>query len=346
MTADDLHSFARGLLIQESPDQDPEHIERAIDRYDLGQFFPKKEDSPRAKSPAKAKSPPKAKAKSPPKAKAKKPAMNHEEKVQKAKEKAILPFDPDKCHARVWGTMGYGCQCTSIPVPGTTFCKKVAHGTDDWQFGRFDAEKPKGHAWKDPNSDEIPKEKGTRKAKAPKKAPKEKKEKKDNKEVTPEVKEAKERYESLHGKKPRGPKAGDLAWLEKKNAEKAEADGEGEKAVPDAPDVHDVPDVVEEVDIAEEKAKLVSDKLKEIEDELDPELEEDQCIEDWEYQGVQYLLDMVTNQVFDENNDLVGVRNEAGEIDFATEEASNRHSQACDEEDEPESDEEAEDGEA
>lgn len=266
-------------------------------------------------------------------------AVKSPKKVVKAThvEGALLPMDVTRCHSRKWN-LGFGCQCMGIPIDGTLFCKNPKHD-EEWKFGRYDEAKPDDHKWKDPLGGEP--------VKKVKKAPKSPKAKKAKKEVTPEVKEAKERYELLHGKKPRGKKAGDLAWLEEKNAAKAEADGEGEKAVPDAPDAPDAPDDVVEVDIAEEKAKLVSDKLKEIE-ELDPdlELEEDQCMEDWEYQGVPYTLDMVTNRVLDENNDLIGVRNEAGEIDFATTEARNRHEEACDEEDEPESDEEAEDGDA
>jgi len=51
----------------------------------------------------------------------------------------------------------------------------------------------------------------------------------------------------------------------------------------------------------------------------------DRCIEEWEWQTVAYRLNMRTKEVFDENNVVIGKRNEFGAIDFATEDALASH---------------------
>ena len=319
---------------------DPEQTQQVIDDFDFAALLknPKKASpkaSPKAKSPPNPKKPAVAKV-----------TLSHEEKVKKAKEKALLPFNPDKCHARTWGgKWGYGCQCNADPVDDTDFCKKTDHDAD-WRFGLFNAERPEDQGLNDPNSDEIPKEKAPNKKKekdpekadapkSPKKkdeAPKSPKKKKSPKKVlTPEVMAAKAQYKSLYGIPPRGPKASDLAWLEEKNAEK-----EGEKANVD-------PDPDPEIDINEE---MIADKLKEVEEELEPDMPP--CLHEWECQGVHYQLNRETKEVFDENNDFMGLRDESGKmILFSTDAARDRHEEARDpEDDEPdESGTEDEDGE-
>ena len=58
-------------------------------------------------------------------------------------------------------------------------------------------------------------------------------------------------------------------------------------------------------------------------DQLEPDLAE--CMEDWEFEGVAYLLNTKNNKVFDENLVRMGTKTEDGMIRWATEEARDAH---------------------
>ena len=55
---------------------------------------------------------------------------------------------------------------------------------------------------------------------------------------------------------------------------------------------------------------------------------------DWEFQGVEYLLNTDTNQIFDENLVLIGEKNETLDIEFVSDEARDTHEESRDESDE------------
>jgi len=73
------------------------------------------------------------------------------------------------------------------------------------------------------------------------------------------------------------------------------------------------------------RIEVANAKMKAM-DEIEPELEEeDQCIEEWEYEGVDYQLNMATKKVYDDNNVLVGAKDEYGQLYLATIEARDNH---------------------
>jgi hypothetical protein len=56
-----------------------------------------------------------------------------------------------------------------------------------------------------------------------------------------------------------------------------------------------------------------------------PDLAEDHLAEDWEFEGVAYLLNTENNKVFDENLVRMGTKTEDGKIEWASDEARDAH---------------------
>jgi hypothetical protein len=79
-------------------------------------------------------------AESKPKTKTKPKSKPKEDDIQRA----TAVFRPEKCHARIWHK-GYGCQCSSKPQAGVTFCKKHMGVL---KFGLYTEPKPEGYSWK------------------------------------------------------------------------------------------------------------------------------------------------------------------------------------------------------
>lgn len=71
--------------------------------------------------------------------------------------RAVKPFNPDKCHARIWNN-GFGAQCSCSKSGYAPFCKTHAGG--ELSFGKFCDPKPviDGFVWKSAPEQEHPQE--------------------------------------------------------------------------------------------------------------------------------------------------------------------------------------------
>jgi hypothetical protein len=264
-----MESAARDLLTIHCPDLD---IEKVISDTDFTQYDPVKTK------------------------KKKKDTVSPEERSR-------LPFNPDKCHGRIWGD-GFGGQCSCKPLNGGDVCKRH----ESSKFGLFNGPFPEGQKWKIPDPDdgagvEFPEEPEVKKPKE--KKPKEKKPKEDKgpkpkkKEISKELLELKEKYKELYGKSARGAVANKPEWLMTKIAEK-EKEEEGEEEG--------------EENIDEEAAQALVEKVKAMENH-EEELEEDtEDLQTWEHEGVSYQRN--SHQLYNENHEEVGSVNAKGIVKF------------------------------
>jgi len=226
----------------------------------------------------------------PVKTKAKKDAVSPE-------VRASLPFDPAKCHGRIWGN-GYGGQCSCKPSKDGSgdFCKR--HDSSQ-KFGVFGGPFPEGQPWKKevklvPGEVEEKEamEDGAGVGEFQKKGKKKKGKKKA--EESPELVSLKEKYEGLYGRKARGPKVNNVEWLEMKIGEKE--------------------DEVRKLD--EDAAEALEEKVNAMEkneEELDEDTED---IRTWNYEGVEYLRNFGNGKILNENEEEVGTLNDDEEVVF------------------------------
>ena len=216
-------------------------------------------------------------------------------------ERSRLPFNPDKCHGRIWGN-GFGGQCSCKPLNGGDVCKRH----ESSKFGLFNGPFPEGHPWKTPDDGAgvgLPEEPEEKKVKKPKeKKPKEDKgPKPKKKEISKELLELKERYKELYGKNARGAVANKPEWLMSKIAEKEKENGEENEEEG-------------EEKIEEEAAQALVEKVKEME-KHEEELEEDtEDLQTWEHEGVSYQRN--PHQFFNENHVKVATVNKEGVVEF------------------------------
>ena len=219
-----------------------------------------------------------------------------------SEERARLPFDPEKCHGRIWGD-GFGGQCSCNPFNGGDLCKRHEKSQ---KFGLFSGPFPSGQPWKTMEEvaevaevaeveddgagvglpEEEPKEE-------PKKVPKKKKKKE---EKSPELLALREKYEEIYDKKPGGPKQNDIEWLKTKIAEKGEKKEKKKKKNK------------KEEKMDEEAAKALVEKVKEMEEELE---EDNDDIQSWNYQGVGYYRNNDhrnndTQEIFNDDDAIIG----------------------------------------
>ena len=291
-----MENAVRDVLQTHCPDLD---IDQIISDTDFSLFDPVK---PKSKN------------------KSKKASASHE-------ERALLPFNPDKCHARIYGSR-FGCQCNSKPADSGTLCK--THSSSH-KFGLFNGPKPSEISWKivDGNvADAVALIEGPPDIPGSPKKPVKKKEKKQKKELSPEIIALKDEYESILGKKPAGPKCNDPLWLEQKINEKKDPPPVKMKKNKKAKKPIDPPEEPEDI-------------AKDI-DELAEDLENAPDYTGFDYQGVEYLLVEATDEVFNDTSELIGHLQD-GVLNFINETFRTRHEQERGSDESDESDESSDD---